>query len=117
MDEISIGAPTFVAEMKQGKITTYMLTPEQFSISRGDVSQLIVEDAEQSLVLMRQVFDNTPGPATDIVALNAGAAIYVSGLAKSLDAGIKQAQETIASGTAREKFEALIKLSKSFAAS
>jgi anthranilate phosphoribosyltransferase len=116
MDEISIGAPTFVAEMKQGKLQTYMLKPEQFGISRGDVSQLVVEDAEQSLLLIRQVFDNTPGPATDIVSMNAGAAIYVSGLAKTLEAGVKLAQETIASGAARDKFEGLIKLSKTLAA-
>lgn len=116
MDEISVGAPTFVAEMKQGKLQTYMVTPEQFGIPRGDVSQLVVENAEQSLLLIRQVFDNTPGPATDIVSINAGAAIYVAGLVKSLEAGVKLAQETIASGAARDKFERLVKLSKSLAA-
>ncbi|MCG6968519.1 MAG: anthranilate phosphoribosyltransferase [Gammaproteobacteria bacterium] len=116
LDEISIAASTFVAEVKQGKMQTYMVTPEQCGIARGDVSQLVVEDAEQSLVLMRQVFDNTPGPARDIVSLNAGAAIYVSGLSDTLEAGVKLAQESIASGMAREKFEALIKLSKSLSA-
>jgi anthranilate phosphoribosyltransferase len=113
MDEISIAASTFVAEVKQGKLQTYMVAPEQFGISRGDVSQLVVEDAAQSLVLMRQVFDNTPGPARDIVSLNAGAAIYVAGLSNTLEAGVKLARETIASGVAREKFDALIALSKS----
>ena len=116
MDEISIAASTFVAEVKQGKLQTYMVTPEQFGMSRGDVSQLVVEDAAQSLVLIRQVFDNTPGPARDIVSLNAGAAIYVAGLSNTLEAGVKLAQETIASGTARDKFEALIALSKSLTA-
>jgi len=116
MDEISIAASTFVAEVKQGKLQTYMVTPEQFGVSRGDVSQLVVEDAAQSLLLMRQVFDNTPGPARDIVSLNAGAAIYVAGLSNTLEAGVKLAQETIASGTAREKFDALIALSKSLSA-
>jgi len=116
MDEISIAAPTFVAEVKQGKLQTYMVTPEQFGIPRGDVSQLVVEDAAQSLVLMRQVFDNTPGPARDIVSLNAGAAIYVAGLSNTLEAGVKLAQETITSGVAREKFDALIALSKSLSA-
>lgn len=115
MDEISIGAPTFVAELKEGKVSTYMVTPEQFGISRGNVSDLSVEDAAQSLVVIRQVFDNTPGPAADIVAVNAGAALYVSGLVQSLEAGVKLAQETIASGTAREKFDAFIKMTKSFA--
>jgi anthranilate phosphoribosyltransferase len=116
MDEISVAASTFVAEVKQGKLQTYMITPEQFGISRGDVSQIVVEDAAQSLVLIRQVFDNTPGPARDIVSLNAGAAIYVAGLSNTLEAGVKLAQETIASGLAREKFDALIALSKSFSA-
>jgi anthranilate phosphoribosyltransferase len=116
MDEISIAASTFVAEVKQGKLQTYMVAPEQFGISRGDVSQLVVEDAAQSLLLMRQVFDNTPGPARDIVSLNAGAAIYVAGLSNTLETGVKLAQETIASGVAREKFDALIALSKSLSA-
>ncbi len=116
MDEISIAASTFVAEVKQGRLQTYMVTPEQFGMPRGDVSQLVVEDAAQSLVLMRQVFDNTPGPARDIVSLNAGAAIYVAGLSNTLEAGVKLAQETIASGIARDKFDALIKLSKSLSA-
>jgi anthranilate phosphoribosyltransferase len=116
LDEISIAASTFVAEVKQGKLQTYMVTPEQCGIARGDVSQLVVEDAEQSLVLMRQVFDNTPGPARDIVSLNAGAALYVAGVSNTLEAGVKLAQESIASGMAREKFEALIALSKSFTA-
>ncbi len=116
MDEISIAAPTFVAEVKQGRLQTYMVTPEQFGIPRGDVSQLVVEDAAQSLVLIRQVFDNTPGPARDIVCLNAGAAIYVAGLTNTLEAGVKLALETIASGIARDKFEALVALSKTLAA-
>jgi anthranilate phosphoribosyltransferase len=116
LDEISISAPTFVAEVKQGKLQTYMVTPEQCGIARGDVSQLVVEDAAQSLLLMRQVFDNTPGPARDIVVLNAGAAIFVAGLSNTLEAGVKLAQESIASGMAREKFEALIALSKSLTA-
>ncbi|MDH5324571.1 MAG: anthranilate phosphoribosyltransferase [Gammaproteobacteria bacterium] len=114
MDEISIGAPTFVAEMKEGKVNTYMVTPEQFGISRTNVSDLSVEDAAQSLVMIRQVFDNTPGPASDIVAINAGAALYVSGLSTTLEAGVKLAQETIASGAARDKFDAFVDMSRSF---
>ena len=115
MDEISVGAPTFVAELKEGKVTTYMVNPEQFGVSKSNVADLAVEDAAQSLVVIRQVLDNTPGPAADIVALNAGAALYVSGVAQTLAAGVKLAQEAIASGAAREKFAAFIAMTKEFA--
>ena len=116
MDEISIGAPTRVAELKDGRVRVFTIQPEQFGFARGDVKKLGVTSPAESLAIIRGVFDNQPGPAHDIVALNAGAAIYAAGLAPNLDAGVKKAAEVIASGAARAKFDALTALSKKLVA-
>lgn len=114
MDEISIGADTKVAELKDGKVSTYTISPEQFGISKADVAAIAVDGAEDSLNMVKSVLDNQPGPARDIVVLNAGAAIYTAGLAESLEAGIKKADEVIASGAARGKLDQLVEVSNSF---
>jgi len=114
LDEISIGAPTQVAEMKDGKISRYAITPDQFGLHAGSVKDLGVTDAAASLAMIGQVFDNNPGPARDIVLLNAAAAIYVSGVADSLEVGIEAAHRVVASGAAREKFQQLVDMSNSF---
>jgi anthranilate phosphoribosyltransferase len=111
MDEISIGAPTSVAELKDGKVTTYTITPEDFGLQRADKSTLAVANADESLAVIKDVLENKPGPARDIVVLNAGAAIYVAGLVESLDAGMQKAGEMIASGAARAKLDALVAVS------
>ena len=116
MDEISIGAPTRVAELKDGRVRVFTIQPEQFGFARGDVKKLGVTSPAESLAIIRTVFDNQPGPARDIVVLNAGAAIYVAGLAPNLEAGVKKAVEVIASGAARAKLDALAKLSKKLVA-
>jgi len=116
MDEISIGAPTRVAELKDGRVRTFTIQPEQFGFSRGDVKKLGVASPTESLAIIRDIFDSQSGPARDIVALNAGAAIYVAGLAPSLEAGVKKAAEVIASGAARAKLDALAALSKKLVA-
>lgn len=112
LDEISIAAPTDVAELKNGQVTSYQVTPEQFGLARASLADLAVADAEQSLAIIHGVFDNQPGPARDIVALNAGAAIYAADLADSLQAGIDKALAVIASGEAKRKMQALIARSK-----
>jgi len=114
MDEISIGAPTHVAELKNGKVETYTITPEQYGISKTDISALAVSGAEESLKLINAVLDNQPGAARDIVMFNAGAAIYAANLVDSLEAGIKKADEVITSGAAKAKLAALVKISNSF---
>ncbi len=115
LDEISIAAETDVAELKDGKITAYTLTPEALGCGRGTLDSLKVPDAAASLGLMRRVFDGEKGPALDIVALNAGAAIYVSGVADTLQAGVDKARKAIADGGAKAKFAKLIAVSSSFA--
>ncbi len=111
MDEISIGVPTFVAELKNGEVTSYTIAPEDFGIARGDVATLKVEDAKQSLAVVKSLLENTPGPARDIVQLNAGASLYVCGLADTLAEGVRKAGEVIASGAARSKLDALAAVS------
>jgi anthranilate phosphoribosyltransferase len=112
MDEISIAAPTFVAELKDGVVTTYTILPEDFGLPRGDLASLRVEDAAQSLQVVQSVLENQPGPARDIVQLNAGAALYAADLADSLAAGVAKAGEVLASGAARAKLDALVTVSR-----
>lgn len=114
IDEISIGAPTQVAELKAGAVQRYTLMPERFGLQRTDIMALVVKDVQESLALLRAVLAGTPGPARDIVLLNAGAAIYVSGLADSIEQGIVKARAAIASGVAQQKLEALVKLTNEF---
>lgn len=114
LDEISIGAPTQVAELKNGEITDYCIEPEFYGMDRSDVSTLAVKDAEASLAMIRGVLDDQAGPARDIVCLNAGAAIYAADLVDSLEEGVRRASEVIASGAARAKLEELVRLTQSF---
>jgi anthranilate phosphoribosyltransferase len=115
MDEISIGAPTQVAELKGGSVHRYSIMPEQFGMTRAAIGALAVDGAEDSLAMIKRVFDNEPGPAHDIVALNAGAAIYAAGLAETLEEGVSRAQQILAAGTARVKLDELVKLSQRLA--
>ncbi len=112
LDEISIASDTTIAELKEGEIFTYTISPEQFDFKRISLTELAVVDAESSLVMVNSVLDNKSGPARDIVILNAGAAIYAANITDSLAAGIKKAAQVIASGAARSKFDALIAYSK-----
>jgi len=114
MDEISIGAPTNIAELVNGEIKTYSITPEQFGLSRTDISALAVDGAEASLRIINSVLENQAGAARDIVMLNAGAAIYAADLVDSLEAGMQKADEVIASGAAKEKLAVLVQVSNSF---
>ncbi|MEC4749106.1 anthranilate phosphoribosyltransferase [Methylomicrobium sp. Wu6] len=113
LDEISIAAPSHIAELKSGVVTTYTVTPEQFGMKRASLAELAIADAETSFAMMKSVLDNQPGSARDIVVLNAGAAIYAANLVDSFDAGVKMADGLIASGAARAKLDALIAYSNS----
>lgn len=108
MDEISIATPTYIAELNNGEVKTYTVQPEDFGMSRADLEQIRATDSAHSLEIINSVFNNTDGPAKDIVCLNAGAAIYAAGLTTSLAEGVKKAQQVIASGAVAEKLEQLI---------
>jgi anthranilate phosphoribosyltransferase len=112
LDEISITSPTLVAELKDGKIETYTVTPEQFGFKRATLKQITVDTVAASLKMMLAVLNGEPGPARDIVALNAGAAIYAANLVDSLEAGVAKAQAVIADGSARRKLDELVELSR-----
>jgi anthranilate phosphoribosyltransferase len=109
LDEISIGAPTEIVEYRDGAFKNLRVTPEEFGLARADVKSLVVDSAAQSLAMIRDALSNRPGPARDIVALNAGAAICCAGVAGTLNAGVERAQAVLASGAARAKLEALIR--------
>ena len=111
LDEISIAAPTRVAELRDGKISTYTVTPEEFGMQCASLDTIAVENAAQSLAMIGTVFDDQPGPARDIVCLNAGAAIYAAGLTASLQQGVERAREVIASGGAKQTLASLIETS------
>ena len=108
MDEISIGSDTFVAELKDGEVKAYTIKPEDFGMKRANLSEIKATDAEDSLAIIKSVLANQDGPAKDIVCLNAGAAIYVSGITSSLKAGIEKATEVVANGSAAKKLDALV---------
>ena len=114
LDEISIGSDTHVAEFRDGSIHIHRIHPEQFGMESAELSSLTVSSAEESLETIQSVFDNNDGPARDIVALNAGAAIYASGLAADLTAGVEAAIASLSSGAARERLAKLVALSNSF---
>jgi anthranilate phosphoribosyltransferase len=105
LDEISIAAETFVAELKQGEIIEYSIQPEDFNIKRQGIETLVVDNSASSLVLVEAALSGKHEAATDIVALNAGAAIYVAGLCSSLAAGVEMAQDAIGGGLAAEKMK------------
>ena len=114
LDEISIASATSVAELKDGQVSTYTITPEQFGFNRASLAELAVDNAETSLVIVKSVLDNQDSAAKDIVLLNAGAAIYAANLTDTLAAGIEKARHVIASGEAKAKLDALIAYSQKF---
>jgi len=114
MDEISVGASTRVAELRNGTVKSYTINPEDFGFASTDIKKLSVASAAESLEKINQVLDNIAGPARDIVCLNSGAAIYVAGLAPTLEAGIDRAKQVIESGAAKAKLAALVDCSQQF---
>ena len=113
LDEISIAAPTRIAELKDGGITVYTVSPEDFGLQHADMGAITVDNAGQSLALIKAVLENQAGPALDIVKLNAGAAIYAAGLTSSLAEGVESAAEAIRNGKAKQTFESLVRVSNS----
>ncbi|MES9959194.1 MAG: anthranilate phosphoribosyltransferase [Sedimenticola sp.] len=114
LDEISVGEKTEVAELKDGRVRRFSVQPEDFGMNRTPIDSLKAADAAESLSIIRSVLEDNAGPARDIVCLNAGAAIYTSGLTESLADGVEKASEAIASGEARSRLDKLIILTQSF---
>ena len=108
LDEITTACETRVGELRNGEITEYSIKPEDFGIKVSDISTLAVQNSEQSKDILLSVLENQSGPALDIVLLNAGATIYVSGIADSLELGVEKARIVIKNGLARGKLQELI---------
>lgn len=113
MDEISVSAATTVAELKNDEVTTYSIKPENFGLKIATITELKVDSSDESLAMIQGVLDNKPSAAKDIVCLNAGAAIYVSGLAATHQQGVEMASKAIADGKAQTTLDNLIKASNS----
>ena len=112
LDEISIAAPTQVSELKDGSVRSYKIAPEDFGIERQALKSLEVDSPQASLALVREALSGKPGPAHDILALNAGAAIYAAGVAPSLKEGVARARVAIAEGAAARKLQEMVEATR-----
>lgn len=112
LDEISIAAPTDVAELKAGNIKQYTLDPSQFGFYSTDLEALTINNPNASLATIFSVFDGQSGPARDIISLNAGAAIYTAELTDTLHDGIEMAKQILDKGKARQQLDTLIAYSQ-----
>lgn len=111
LDEITISGPTNVAELKDGEVREYTVTPEQFGLQRASLDSIRVATVDEAKAMLLGVLNNQPGAARDIVQLNAGAAIYAAGLTSTLAEGVKKAATVIVSGAAKHKLAELIRVS------
>lgn len=112
LDELSISAASRIAELKDGLIREYRIEPQDFGLDLCDRDELIVSSVEQSLEMVKMALAAEDHPSSDIVALNAGAAIYAAGCVQSIKDGVEAAWNVMESGEAMVKFEALIRLTQ-----
>ena len=108
LDEFSVADKTFVAELYNDEVSTYSVHPDDFGLKLGNLNDIKVENADESLSLIYEAFSGQNGTAKDIISFNAGAAIYVSGLVDSLNSGIEKANQILSNGSAKEKLEEYI---------
>ena len=116
MDEVSLGAATLVGELKNGAVTEYEIHPEDFGMTMASTRSFKVETPEQSRALLLGVLDNEPGPARDIVLLNAGTALYAANVVDSIPVGIERAAAVLASGAAKAKLDQLVTVAHALSA-
>jgi len=114
LDEITLGETTLIGELRDGNITEYAVHPENYGLQMAPSESLRVADAAESKTMLLGALENKPGAARDIVALNAGAALYTANLADSISAGIQRAKEVIASGAARKKLDEFVACTRNF---
>ena len=112
LDEISLASPTWVAELKDGHVSEYELEPGLFGLPQVPAREMVAKSKEEAVAMLLAALENRHPAASAIVALNAGAAVYVSGRAGSLQQGVALAQAAIQNGAARARLDAYIKLSK-----
>jgi len=117
LDELTLAGDSLVAELKDGQVTEYTVHPEQFGLAQHDGSALRVTNPQASVDIVRRVLDNQPGPARDIVLLNAGAALYTANVTGSLAEGVDRARQVLAEGRASEALFTFIQSTQALAAS
>ena len=108
LDEISVSAPTLVCEVRDGQVRSYEITPEEIGLRTHAIEELTGGDAKTNAEIARKIFDGESGARADVVAANAGAALYVAGRADSIREGVDLARNAIGSGAAREKLQELV---------
>jgi len=114
LDEISIASKTYVAELKHGEVIEWEIDPSGHDMDHANLDDLSVDSAQDSLNIIRAVFANNDSAAKDIVCLNAGASLYVAGLAESYADGVALARKVIADGLAQAKLNQFIEKTQSF---
>ena len=112
LDEISISGETMIGELVNGQVNEYNINPSQFGLELYDRRAITVNTVEESKAMIQAVLDNQPGPAHNIVAMNAGAALYVADVATTLKDGIERASQAIKSGAAKQKMEEFVAFTK-----
>jgi len=117
LDELTLAGDSLVAELKDGQVMEYTVHPEQFGLAQHDGSALRVTNPQASVDIVRRVLDNQPGPARDIVLLNAGAALYTANVTGSLAEGIDRARQVLAEGRASEALFTFVQSTQALAAS
>ena len=110
LDEISLCGPTKIAELRYGEVKEYTVEPERIGFKLYPLEALHADSATESAAIIKRIFEGEKGPARDVVLLNSGAALYVSGRAETLEDAIRVAADSIDSGRARQKLEQLAQL-------
>lgn len=110
LDELSIAAPSLMAELRDGQVRSFTFYPEDVGIARRSLDAIRVDGPAESAAMIREVFAGSQGPAADIVALNSGAALYAADVASTLIEGVELARQVLADGSAASKVEALVKI-------
>ncbi len=116
LDEISLSGPTLIGELRDGDVREYTITPEDFGFRACDAEAVRVDGVEKSKAMLLAALENQEGPPRDIVALNAGASIYIAGLAGTVQEGVARARDTLRSGAARRKLDEFVSSTQSLAA-
>lgn len=112
LDEISLAAPTLVAELQHGQVRTYRISPQEVGITPQSLDALVVDDADSSAALIRAALSGESGAAADMILLNAGAALYAADAAATITEGIELARAAMRSGAARNKLEQLVEATR-----
>ena len=113
LDEISITDKTFVTELKDGNLNQFEIQPEDFGLRRSNITALKAETPEESLELINAAFEGKESPVQDMISLNAGAALYLSSLSKSIKEGVSLAKELLNNGKAKQTFSSYIEMTNS----